>query len=68
LNTLFGNQNSLTVTAKTTFQQMAQFEPALLHVPPGADDSPAPLDEWIVAWVGTNSIHSLNVALLNLNA
>jgi hypothetical protein len=68
LNTLFGSQNSLTVTAKTTFQQTAQFEPALLHVPPGADDSPAPLDEWIVAWVGTDSIHSLNVALLNLNA
>jgi hypothetical protein len=67
LNTLFGNQNSLTVSAKTTFQQRAQFEPALLHIPAGTDDSPAPLDEWIVAWVGTDTVHHLNVALLNLN-
>jgi hypothetical protein len=67
LNTLYGSQNSLTVGSKTTFQQSAQFEPALLHIPAGTDDSPAPLDEWIVAWAGTDPHHMLNVALLNLN-
>jgi hypothetical protein len=59
LNSLGAGGNTTTVGFKATYQDTADWEPAVCHT--GAHES----DNWAVAWAGTDAVRKLNVALEN---